>query len=63
MTLNEIMRAIDEMPPDEFAELRDGLTTEELAAVAMRLDATIVGADNDFDALAVKRAHWRATAP
>lgn len=30
-----------------------------LAAVAYRLDATIVSSDNDFEALPVKRENWR----
>lgn len=30
-----------------------------LAALAYRLDAIIVSADNDFDALPVKRENWR----
>jgi predicted nucleic acid-binding protein len=30
-----------------------------LAAIAFRLDATIVSSDNDFDALPVKRVSWR----
>jgi predicted nucleic acid-binding protein len=29
------------------------------AAMAMRLNAIIVSADDDFDALAVKRENWR----
>ena len=30
-----------------------------IAAIALRNDATIVTADNDFDALPVKRENWR----
>jgi predicted nucleic acid-binding protein len=30
-----------------------------IAALAMRLDATVVSADADFDALPVKRENWR----
>ncbi len=30
-----------------------------VAALAYRLDATIVSSDNDFDALPVKRENWR----
>ena len=30
-----------------------------IAAIALRLDATVVPADDDFDALPVKRVNWR----
>jgi predicted nucleic acid-binding protein len=34
-----------------------------VAAIALRLDATIVTADDDFDALPVKRVNWREPPP